>query len=119
MSKPLILELKEKADEIGKVISTSNGSYVKFENGALIQWGSNTGVNNSYREVTFPCPFVNKTRTVVAKTNVVDTNYYHDVQVANVSTTSFRAYVRYQGSAGGAWSIGGNNFNWFAVGSWK
>ena len=106
-------------NKIGTVQETKNGNYIKLESGLLIQWGTSSGVENSYREVTFPCPFANKLIVVSAKTTVFTSDYFHEVQVHNIVQENFRAAVRYQSSSGGVWGIGSNAFNWIAIGSWK
>ena len=101
----------EKAiDDVGIIATNSNGSYIKLESGALIQWGVNTGVDNSYREITFPYQFSSQPRAVLANTNIFDASYVHFVQISNITQNNFRAYVRYSNSNTNNWGIGSNGF---------
>lgn len=111
MSEPLI-------SKIVKIGSNERGDYIKFENGALIQYGTNTGVDNGYREFLYPIEFANIPK-VLSTIKVFDDNYVHFTQVYNVSKTKCRVVVRYASSAGGSWGKGSNSFDWIAIGKWK
>ena len=119
MSKPLILELKEKMDKIIEKGSNDNGTYIKFSDGTLIQYGSTNGIDNNYKTVNFPIAFYKKEPVVSVNTTVADINYIHLAQSFDVTLSNFKAYVRYQPVSGGSWGTGANWFNWFAIGNWK
>lgn len=98
--------------------SNDNGDYVKFSDGTLICYGTNNGVDGSYRQITFPVSFLANPKVNV-NTIVFDNNYVHLAQVYNINTTGCRVSVRYTGSSGGTWGTGSNEFDWIAIGKWK
>lgn len=110
----------------GKIIKESGNTtvdgkiiyYIKFDDGTLIQYGRNTGIENNYRQVNFAVNFTN-TPYVVANTEVFDDNYVHLTQIYNIGISGFRCVVRYAGASGGIWSKGSNSFTWLAIGRWK
>ena len=118
MSKPLILDLKEKVDKIIEKGSNDNGTYIKFSDGTLIQYGNANGVENNYKWVTYPIQFKN-VGIVTANVSVIDSGYIYQVQPFDYTSQNFKAYVRFQSISGGAWGTGSNWFNWLAVGTWK
>ena len=116
--------LNEKIE--GKIIEDSGYSntggyvtyYIKFADGTLIQYGKANGVDNSYRQITFPIAFLSAP-CVTANISVFDNNYVHLVQAYDILTTGCKIVVRYANTAGGAWGIGSNWFSWCAIGMWK
>ena len=92
--------------------------YIKFDDGTLIQYGRDTGIDNNYRQVNFAVNFTN-TPYVVANTEIFDDNYVHFTQIYNIGISGFRCVVRYAGASGGIWSKGSNSFTWLAIGRWK
>lgn len=118
MSKPLILILKEKLEKVVERDSNENGTYIKFADGTLIQYGSSSGIENTFKWVTFPIQF-KSIGVVTAEVPSIDSNYIYLVQAFDCSINNFKAYVRYQAISGGAWGTGSNWFNWLAIGTWK
>lgn len=98
--------------------SNENGSYIKFNDGTMICYGTNNGVDGSYRQITFPVSFLVNPKVNV-NTVMFDSNYVHLAQVYNINTTGCRVSVRYTGSSGDAWGTGSNEFDWIAIGRWK
>lgn len=101
MSKPLILELKEKLEEVIEKGDNENGTYIKFADGTLIQYGNNNGIENTFKWVTFPIPF-KSVEVVTVEVSSIDSNYIYLVQTFDYSINNFKAYVRYQSTSGGS-----------------
>lgn len=110
--------IDEKISTVVERSENTNGSYVKFMDGTMIQYGYNNGVDNGERLITYPVPFV-EIPVVSCDTAVYDRNYIHLAQVHNISKVSCSIIVRYCASSGGTWGIGGNSFSWIAIGKWK
>ena len=109
-----------KADLSNAVTTLTSGSntYIKFNNGILIQYGRITTTEQKERRVYMPISFKNDGYKVFygieAGADVVQTLY-----TLNKSTSSFYVsgtfYDPYNGSKG----FPGESFDWFAIGIWK
>ena len=98
----------------------SSSSYIKFNNGLLIQWGTRSGVT-SWTNLYLPISFYdinytiqmtgnygNKAETVIYVPMPFITKYTSYFQFGTPYTTLNRAF---------AWTTW--SFNWFAIGRWK
>lgn len=109
-----------KADLSNAVTTLTSGSntYIKFNNGILIQYGRITTTGQKERRVYMPMSFKNDGYKVFygieAGADVVQTLY-----TLNKSTSSFYVsgtfYDPYNGNKG----FPGESFDWFAIGIWK
>lgn len=109
-----------KADLSNAVTTLTSGSntYIKFNNGILIQYGRITTTGQKERRVYMPISFKNDGYKVFygieAGADVVQTLY-----TLNKSTSSFYVsgtfYDPYNGNKG----FPGESFDWFAIGIWK
>ncbi|MBC5605858.1 MULTISPECIES: hypothetical protein [Bacteroides] len=99
-------------------LTSGNNTYIKFNNGILIQYGRITTTGQKERRVYMPTSFKNDGYKVFygieAGADVVQTLY-----TLNKSTSSFYVsgtfYDPYNGSKG----FPGESFDWFAIGIWK
>ena len=99
-------------------LTSGNNTYIKFNNGILIQYGRITTTGQKERRVYMPISFKNDGYKVFygieIGANVVQTLY-----TLNKSTSSFYVsgtfYDPYNGSKG----FPGESFDWFAIGIWK
>lgn len=97
--------------------SNSNGNWVKFNDGTMIEYGINYGVNDNYRLITFPIEF--KTIEIVLSTiNAYSEGYIYNSQIYDFNTKNCKAVVLYA-TINGAWNKGSNQFSWLAIGKWK
>lgn len=116
--------LQDNVEEAINDIVTSdindNDGYIKFNNGTLICWGVNTGINDSYREFYFPQQFISRP-TLTANTSITDINYMAYAQILDFDTQKAKVaiYWRQRTSQDGTFAIGGNHFWWIAIGRWK
>ena len=98
--------------------SNSNGSWIKFEDGTMIEYGINYGVNNSYRLITFPIKFTSLS-IVLSTINAYADNYIYNSVAYDFNNENCKVVVFYAVANGGSWSRGGNQFSWLAIGKWK
>lgn len=99
-------------------LTSGNNTYIKFNNGILIQYGRITTTGQKERRVYMPMSFKNDGYKVFygieAGADVVQTLY-----TLNKSTSSFYVsgtfYDPYNGNKG----FPGEAFDWFAIGIWK
>ena len=99
-------------------LTSGNNTYIKFNNGILIQYGRITTTGQKERRVYMPISFKNDGYKVFygieAGADVVQTLY-----TLNKSTSSFYAsgtfYDPYNGNKG----FPSESFDWFAIGIWK
>lgn len=111
MSEPLIGRIVKRG-------SNSNGEYVKFADGTIIQWGTSSGIDNGSRLITFPIEFIERPK-VSCNSIIFDGSYVHLAQIYDVVKASCKVAIRYCSSSGGTWGIGSNAFDWIAIGKWK
>ena len=99
------------------VFLNKNG-YAKFNNGLLIQWGTNTGTNQ-YRTVYFPTSFFNNEYSVVTTSQSPgNVNNVTTFTTDTYSVSSFRVVGAFLGT-NGSYGYPGEPFRWFAIGRWK
>ena len=99
------------------VFLNMNG-YAKFNNGLLIQWGTNTGTNQ-YRTVYFPTSFFNNEYSVVTTSQSPgNVNNVTTFTTDTYSVSSFRVVGAFLGT-NGSYGYPGEPFRWFAIGRWK
>lgn len=99
-------------------LTSGNNTYIKFNNGILIQYGRITTTGQKERRVYMPTSFKNDGYKVFygieAGADVVQTLY-----TLNKSTSSFYVsgtfYDPYNGNKG----FPSESFDWFAIGIWK
>lgn len=110
--------IEEAIAEVVTKGENAKGSYIKFVDGTMIQYGYNSGIDNGSRTVSYPIAFT-AIPTVCCNITVYDSSYIHLTEVFNIQETDFKVAVRYCSSSGGSWGIGSNYFNWIAIGKWK
>lgn len=111
--------MEEAISGVVESVTNDKGTYIKFMDGTLIQYGRNTGIENGNRVVTYPMPFL-ASPIVSCNISNFDSQYVHLAQVYSIGLTTCRVATRYCGSAtGNTWFIGANDFEWIAIGKWK
>ena len=109
-----------KADLSNAVTTLTSGSntYIKFNNGILIQYGRITTTGQKERRVYMPMSFKNDGYKVFygieAGANVVQTLY-----TLNKSTSSFYVSGTFYNPFTSESGFPGEAFEWFAIGIWK
>ena len=109
-----------KADLSNAVTTLTSGSntYIKFNNGILIQYGRITTTGQKERRVYMPMSFKNDGYKVFygieAGANVVQTLY-----TLNKSTSSFYVSGTFYNPFTSESGFPGEAFDWFAIGIWK
>lgn len=99
-------------------VSLGQNGYAKFNNGLLIQWGTNTGTNQ-YRTVYFPTSFFNNKYSVVTTSQSPgNVNNVTTFTTDTYSVSSFRVVGAFLGT-NGSYGYPGEPFRWFAIGRWK
>lgn len=99
-------------------VSLGQNGYAKFNNGLLIQWGTNTNTNQ-YRTVYFPTSFFNNEYSVVTTSqSPVNVNNVTTFTTDTYSVSSFRVVGAFLGT-NGSYGYPGEPFRWFAIGRWK
>lgn len=112
-----IVNNSEAQTEIG---SNSNGSYIKFNDGTMIQFGvvtQNINVNNAVGSgfygtgptVTFPIPFVGSIPSFTVSGSVLWSSSFSSLSITQV-TINATYFVSTSGTFG---------FHWIAIGKWK
>lgn len=116
-----IIQIKDGSTDVLPVAETygsnTNGQYIKFANGALIQWGSKTGANGM--TVTLPTSF-NTTGYMVSmnahyntNTSIVCILSEYDRTVSNFKINAWDANTK---AASTATNI---SVMWIVIGTWK
>lgn len=113
------LSLYAKADlSNAMTVFLNKNGYAKFNNGLLIQWGTNTGTNQ-YRTVYFPTSFFNNEYSVVTTSQSPgNVNNVTTFTTDTYSVSSFRVVGAFLGT-NGSYGYPGEPFRWFAIGRWK
>lgn len=109
--------LKNTLDKIIETGSNSNGSWIKYSDGTLIQYGINEydpSSGTDYKEVTFPNSFINTSYYFSPSPSY---NYYINVVmvIGTIETTRLRVFVQKGNDAMDQIQP----FRWFAIGRWK
>jgi hypothetical protein len=99
-------------------LTSGNNTYIKFNNGILIQYGRITTTGQKERRVYMPMSFKNDGYKVFygieIGANVVQTLY-----TLNKSTSSFYVSGTFYNPFTGESGFPGEAFDWFAIGIWK
>lgn len=99
-------------------LTSGNNTYIKFNNGILIQYGRITTTGQKERRVYMPISFKNDGYKVFygieIGANVVQTLY-----TLNKSTSSFYVSGTFYNPFTGESGFPGEAFDWFAIGIWK
>ena len=99
-------------------LTSGNNTYIKFNNGILIQYGRITTTGQKERRVYMPISFKNDGYKVFygieIGANVVQTLY-----TLNKSTSSFYVSGTFYNPFTGENGFPGEAFDWFAIGIWK
>lgn len=97
----------------------SSSSYMKFNNGLLIQWGTKAGAVGFY-SLYLPISFIDANYSVQltgVSANTTEIIVYAPT-ICTKTISSFQVGTRYIASGGEiAWT--GWQFTWFAIGRWK
>ena len=109
--------LKNTLDKIIESGSNDNGSWIKYSDGTLIQYGINVYDPSSgadYKEVIFPKSFINTSYYFSPSPSY---NYYINVVIVigTIETTRLRVFVQKGNEA----MDQTQPFRWFAIGRWK
>jgi hypothetical protein len=100
--------------------SGDDDHYIKFPNGTLICYGTGNGVNGSYGVSNFAYEFNEFPYVVVTPANE---NLINQIvtKIYNYSTTKVKVVVTYTpiGVSGAQVQIGGDEYNYIAIGKWK
>jgi len=115
------------ATNLNKIIessSNSNGSYIKTEDGDLIQRGTiECAANSNYGDITYPMAFINTDYTLLANTKYTGgSGYGGSAQLRTIttpqgySTTAGYVYNVYHDETKPTFP---RNVNWIAIGKWK
>ena len=113
------LSLYAKADlSNAMTVSLNQNGYAKFNNGLLIQWGTNTNTNQ-YRTVYFPTSFFNNEYSVITTSQSPgNVNNVTTFTTDTYTASSFRAVGAFIGT-NGSFGYPGEPFRWLAIGRWK
>lgn len=134
-----IKALNEKIAGIIESGSNDNGSWVKFADGTMIQWGSSaftgaeTGNTGTYKVITFPVPFANSKlsisyspiyentydTTLVLYTILTGTRKYGNGTSVTTDTVYRRLAYTTDVTELKKLYVTDLSFNWQAVGFWK
>ncbi|WP_303013822.1 hypothetical protein [uncultured Bacteroides sp.] len=99
-------------------VSLSKNGYAKFNNGLLIQWGTNTS-SGQYRTVYFPTSFYDLNYSVVSEVQAqTDVKTVASTTTDTYTKSSFRvigAFIQ----ASMTFGYPGEPIRWFAIGRWK
>lgn len=109
--------LKNTLDKIIESGNNDNGSWIKYSDGTMIQYGIDSyspSSGNDYKIVTFPKSFANTSYFFSPSPTY---NYYINVVmvIASIETTSIRVHVQ----KGNDTMDQVQPFKWFAIGKWK
>lgn len=134
-----IKALSEKVAGIVESGSNSNGSWVKYDDGTMMQWGSatftgaETGNTGAYKVITFPVPFANSKlsisyspiyentydTTLVLYTILTGTRKYGNETSVTTDTVYRRLAYTTDVTELKKLYVTNLSFNWQAVGFWK
>lgn len=99
-------------------VSLGQNGYAKFNNGLLIQWGTNTS-SGQYRTVYFPTSFYDLNYSVVSEIQAqTDVKTVASTTTDTYTKSSFRvigAFIQ----ASMTFGYPGEPIRWFAIGRWK
>lgn len=99
-------------------VSFGQNGYAKFNNGLLIQWGTNTSTAQ-HRTVYFPTSFLDSFYSIVTTTqSPVNINLVTVFSTNTYTKSSFVATGAFRGLDGN-YGYPGESFRWTAIGRWK
>jgi hypothetical protein len=104
--------------------SNTNGNYMKFSDGTLIQWGVvQASANTNYANVNYPINFINDYFNLIATQKYTGgSDYGGSTQIRCITTpqtgTVSAGYIYSVFSDGTSPSFK-RNINWIAIGRWK
>jgi hypothetical protein len=100
-------------------VTNSNGSYIQFPDGTLMQWGTAASTSGSgYRTITFPKPFTTAVQTILTSVEQTTGNIVATPQSGTATLTQFVAIINglvFVGGSGGN-PTGSEIVQWFAMG---